>query len=289
MTKTETASSAGGVGRALSVGKARGAFTLIELLVVIAIIAILAALLLPALAKATAKAKRVQCTSNMKQWGLATVMYLGDYEDKIPLFCDDYPPTYSMPFWYNKLSPYLAKQNNNYGWGAVDGTDYMYAVLKCPGGNVGPPPHCTLTSDQFKIWNCWVGANFGLGNSSVYPAGAPFFYGGKLLTGAESRPLRASSIKKPADAMLYMDCVAFYLYSPADPSYRFTRDSDGDGVLDACGNQPEYAYSYARPTVHDRGADVTLMDGHVQWVPFKKLWAVDRANNVTHSFWYLND
>jgi len=70
-------------------GRSKG-FTLIELLVVIAIIAILAAILLPVLSRAQEQARKATCLANLKQIGLATIMYCQDYDDRLPPVPPDY-------------------------------------------------------------------------------------------------------------------------------------------------------------------------------------------------------
>src|SRR5207302_8529479 len=68
----------------------RRGFTLIELLVVIAIIAILAAILFPVFARAREAARKTTCLSNLKNIGLAALMYVQDYDEQFPyLMMDD--------------------------------------------------------------------------------------------------------------------------------------------------------------------------------------------------------
>ncbi|MHC4646405.1 MAG: type II secretion system protein [Planctomycetota bacterium] len=100
----EASSGAGNRTKQASADQTPAGFTLIELLVVIAIIALLMSILLPALGKAKEQAKATACLNNLRQVGLAAMLYAEDNKHMVPR---------NGGYWILVFMPYLGKENND--------------------------------------------------------------------------------------------------------------------------------------------------------------------------------
>ncbi|WP_324199255.1 DUF1559 domain-containing protein [Chthonomonas sp.] len=177
--------------------QSKRAFTLIELLVVIAIIAILAAILFPVFAQAREKARSISCLSNLKQIGLATMMYAQDYDEtffQLPWHrkpgdtgC---PPNPNAPcptvWWSDLLMPYIKNQaifscpsNNDTLFSTWGYTPPKYRVtygLDHPYLDTGPhttsdlsnPSEVAFFSDDRYAWNWYTCQPNGTGGYALY-------------------------------------------------------------------------------------------------------------------------
>ena len=156
----------------------RPAFTLIELLVVIAIIGILASLLLPAFSKAKSKAQSIACLNNLKQWGLATQLYVADNNDFLP---PDGSP--------NGLSV-------NSGW-YID----LPRVLGIKAYNELPWRTNASISPEKSIWICPANTNRSNGNNLFHYCLNEHVNG----TGTNNTPVRHSTINRPTQVVWLFD------------------------------------------------------------------------------------
>jgi prepilin-type N-terminal cleavage/methylation domain-containing protein/prepilin-type processing-associated H-X9-DG protein len=224
------------------------AFTLIELLVVIAIIAILAALLLPALTSAKERGIRTQCLSNIRQVGIGSIMYAGDFGDKL------FPPLAG----FNQLGLDISSLPTlqNYGMWLKTNTSSQNNIWGCPERNFLPRQDPVVTTEIAIGYQYFGGIT-----SWINPAG--------------------TIANPPSPVKLSTSNPRWCLAAEANARFLTANLAPTDIGWGADGYVPGQPVRVPHPSsfgTHPAGGNILFVDGSANWVKFENMYFMNTWN-----------